>query len=208
LIKAPFPGSPPYAGRKLVVLMFVLDVHALALVILLWSGKQLDARRGPSPIEPTTVLLGLDLQSHDEQPPIDQRAKSRHPQGFKRAPANPVRTATPSAEGSRSDEVGGNAIINPEEPPRIDWQRESDAAVEAVTPNMIKEYTRLCAEADRPNTKHPAGCPRSFNEGYWRPSGNLLRDIRDPDRPRSSVPDLLPAFPKGPPSQVRIRPDP
>jgi len=191
--------------------MFVLGVHTLALVILLWTGMPLDTRRGPSLIEPTPVFLGLDLQSPSEQPRIEQspqRRKSRHPEGLKGAPANPVRRTAPSAEGSRSDEAAGSAVINTEEPPRINWQRESDAAVEAVMPNMIKEYIRLCAEADRPQTKHPAGCPRSFNEGYWRPSGNLLRDIRDPDRPRSSVPELLPAFPKGPPSQVRIRPDP
>lgn len=206
-MKAPFAASPINSGRHLGVLTFVISAHVLAVVLLLLAG-----RSNTRTIEPPVVLLSLDLESPAEQPRIEEtRPRSiqgRHPEGVKAARANPVQEAAPSTESGRSGEAGGNAIINPEEPPRIDWRRESDAAVEDVLPNMIEKYTRLCAEADRPHTKHPAGCPRSFNEGYWKPSGNLLRDIRDPDRPRSSVPDLLPAFPKAPPSEVRIRPDP
>jgi hypothetical protein len=114
-----------------------------------------------------------------------------------------------AAESGRIGEASENTAITLDEAPRINWHSELDAAVEAVMPEMLREYTRLCAEAERPQVKHQGGCPRSLYEGPWRPSGNFLQDIRDPDRPRGGVPDTLPpAFPKAPQSLIRIRPDP
>lgn len=197
--------------RQLGTLSLVLCAHALLVLVFCRSGP-VDRQRRLSPLDPPALSVLLVLQSLAPQPRLDgarQRPRSAgvHATHVERAPtASPVAQSTRSGEASPANPDSG---IHLEEAPPIDWLRERDAAVDAVTPGMIREYTRLCAEAERPHTPHPAGCPRNRYEGPWRPSGNLLRDIRDPDRPRSGVPDALPpAFTKAPQSVVRIRPDP
>jgi hypothetical protein len=54
---------------------------------------------------------------------------------------------------------------------------------------VLKEYIRLCSQAELAHAPCPPGCNRRVYDGLWRPGGNLLRDMRDPDRPHSSVPD-------------------
>jgi len=68
---------------------------------------------------------------------------------------------------------------------------------------MIREWSQLCAQAERAHAPRPPGCNRRSYEGPWRPTGNLLEDMYDLDRPISSVPDPLPeAFPKAPRSEA------
>lgn len=192
--------------------MLVLSAHALLVLVFCRSGPS-DQHRRLSPLEPPAVTVLLLQPSPAAEPRLEGAPKRPLTAGVQaahveHAPAlSPA--AAPAAESERGVEASQDTSIHLDEAPRIDWQRERDAAVEAITPEMIRQYTRVCAQAERPHTAHLAGCPRSPYEGPWRPSGNLLRDIRDPDRPRSGVPDALPpAFPKAPQSVVRIRPDP
>jgi hypothetical protein len=195
------------AARQLGVLVLVLSAHVL--VIFLWSSGRLD-RHGPLlPIEPPTVLVRLDLESPVESPRLEHPPKRQPTAGVHAARVGRAPKTSNAAESKRSDEASENTAITPGEAPRINWHSELDAAVEAVMPEMLREYVRLCAEAERPHVKHQGGCPRSRYEGPWRPKSKVLtlEDLEDPDRPRGGVPDPLPpSFPKAPQSLIRIRP--
>jgi hypothetical protein len=194
--------------RQLGVLILVLSAHAL-VVIVFWSSGRLDRRRALLPIEPPTTLVQLDLESPVEQPRLEQTTKGHSIAGNHPSRANRAQGTSAAVESKHNGEASENTAITPDEGPRIDWHSELDAAVEDVTPEMLREYVRLCAEAERPHVKHQGGCPRSPYEGPWRPQGKYitLEELRDPDRPRGGVPDpLRPAFPKAPLLSIRIRP--
>jgi hypothetical protein len=209
----PFGQNREWARRQLGVLMVVLSAHVLVVMILLLSSGRPDRPGDLLPSEPPTAVVRLDLESPAEQPRLEQTSKKPLTGGIHAVHTDRAQKTSSAAESRNSSEAGETTAISPGEAPSVDWYRELDTAVEAVTPEMIRKYTRLCAEAERPHMKHPPGCPRSRYEGPWRPSGGgnvfTLQDIRDPDRPRGGVPDALPpAFPKPPQSIVRIRPDP
>jgi hypothetical protein len=194
------------AARQLGVLILVLSAHALVVIVLGSSGR-VDRRRSLSPIEHPTTLVWLELESPTVQPEADQGPK-RHPSaGAHSAHEDRARGTSGAAASKSTGEESDSTAIHPEAAPRIDWHRELDDTVEALMPKMIREYTRLCAETERPQLKHAPGCPRSRYEGWWRPSGDLRRDLRDPDRPHTGMPGTLPpAFVKAPESLIRIRP--
>ena len=57
-------------------------------------------------------------------------------------------------------------------------------------------------------TSNGAAITARYYDKPWRPSGDLLKDMRDPNRPRSSVPDPLPdAFGEAPRSEVFEEPE-
>ena len=194
------------AFRQLGVLALVLSGHAL-LVSFWSSGWPSDTRKSLTQAEPRTTLVLLNLESRAEPPPLEQTPKAAAPApGIGRTRADRPRKSASVAPSNAGGEPSESTAINPggaRTTPRTDWQRELETAVEAVAPEMIREYTRLCAEAERTHAPRPPGCNRRSYDGPWRPSGNLLQDMRDPDRPRSSVPDPLPeAFPRAPRSEV------
>jgi hypothetical protein len=193
------------ATRQLAVCLLVLGAHAL-VVIAFWSSGLPDRHGRLGSVETSMMVVPLELEParQPQQTPRKHPAADVHAGRTDRAP----RTAA-AVESPRSGEASGSTAITPQEPPHVDWQREGEAAVEAVSPGIVRQYMRLCAEAERSHLPHPPGCPRNRYEGPWRPSGNLARDLRDPDRTRDSVPDALaPAFPQAPQSVVRVRPDP
>lgn len=197
-------------GRQLCIWMLVLAAHVL-VVIVFWNRGPLESQPQPLPTEPPIAVVDLQTAQpqREQSPKGPQRLQRRATAGPPAARTDRTPITPMAGQSQPAGEADGSPAIHPDEAPRTDWYRDLDATVQALTPEMIKEYTRLCTQAERPHLKHAAGCPRSPYEGYWRPSGDLLRDIRDPDRPRSSVPDALPpAFPTAPQSVVRIRPEP
>jgi len=172
--------------RAVGVVILVLVVHLLLVSVLLRSGSR-DAHKRT---EPTTVLVLLNLEALSEQTPEKARAAR-------------LRRPRESSGAAASEPSGESTSISPGAAPSTDWQRELEITVEKIGPEVIKEYMRRCAQAERTHAPRPSGCPRRSYDGPWRLSGNLLQDMRDPDRPRSSVPDLLPdAFAKAPRSPV------
>jgi len=176
--------------RRFGVLSIVLGGHVL-LVVLMSSGRLWDPRKRFTQTEPEAVFTLLDLESRTEQPSLEQTPKTPPPD---RA------TAAPSSER------GESTAINPDESGvkrKIDWYRERELALQTTTPQLIEEYVQRCARAERARAPRPPGCPRRSFDGPWRPSGNIVQDMRDPDRPPSSVPEPLPeAFPKRPRPEV------
>ena len=193
------------ACRHLGVLTLVLGGHVL--VISLWlSSRPWDGRKGAVQTEPPTKLVLLNLESPSEPPGSEQAHETAPASGVGRTHIDRPRKASRAVPSEPGGEASTSTAINPDEKgviPRTDWQRELETSVERVMPGMIKEYTRLCDEAERAHAPRPPGCNRRSFDGPWRPSGNLLQDMRDPDRPHSSVPDPLPeAFLKAPRPEV------
>jgi hypothetical protein len=184
------------AFRTFGLLILVLGGHVLLLGLLLRGGPW-ETHEGPARTEsPVPVLLNLES-------PLQQPRTEHTPEKVGRTRSHRPRESSGAAP---SEPSGESTAISPETAPVIpstDWQRELEIAVERLTPGLIKEYTRVCAQAERIHAPRPPGCPRRSYDGPWRPSGNLLQDMLDPDRPQSSVPDPLPeAFPKAPRSEV------
>lgn len=192
------------AFQRFGVLSVVLGGHVL-FVLLLSSSRPSDTRKGITRTESDTFLM-LDLESRVEQPALEQSTEIRPDVSASRTSADRPRKSRTIASSEPSGEAGESTAINPGEGrgiPKIDWHAEMEAAVETVSPTLIKEYVQRCADAERAHAPRPPGCPRRSYDGPWRPSGNIVQDMRDPDRPRSSVPDPLPpAFPKAPRSKV------
>jgi hypothetical protein len=106
-----------------------------------------------------------------------------------------------------------------------DWYGDAALVAKSLAPDLWKELTRRCREAERRH-EHPPECHHYRTPEPWRPevkkyglygpfpyftlgercviglgffgcglgklaeaNGHLLDDMRDPDRPRSSVPD-------------------
>jgi hypothetical protein len=193
------------AFRQFGVVTLVLGGHVLVISLLLSSGPW-DRRKGLAQTEPPVELVLLNLESPSEQPRSEQTPETAPASGVGRTHTDRPRKASRTAPSEPNAEASTNTAITPDETgviPKTDWQRELETSVETVMPGMIKEYTRLCDEAERTHAPRPPGCNRRSFDGPWRPSGNLLQDMRDPDRPHSSVPDPLPeAFPKAPRPEV------
>ena len=189
------------AFRQFGVLTLVLSGHVLVISVLL-SGGQWHTRRGFVQAEPVTALVLLNLESPAEQSWLAHTPATAHAAGVDRSRTVRPRKPSDAAPRESGGEASTSTAINPGETgviPKTDWQSELEISVETVMPEMIKEYMRLCSEAERTHAPRPPGCIRRSYDGPWRPSGNLLQDIRDPDRPRSSVPEPLPpAFPNAP----------
>ena len=75
--------------------------------------------------------------------------------------------------------------------PKADWQLEAKIAVGSVMPQIEREDRRRCAEAEWTHAVRPFGCKKRYYDKPWQVSGNLLKDMRDPERPRGGTPDPL-----------------
>ena len=141
------------------------------------------------------MLMLLNVEQRVEPPPVKQTLGTPHSERANHTRKDRPRK-TPSEVPGDDGETGESATITaPDESygiPKIDWQLEIDIAVQAMMPKMVKEEQRRCAEAERTHAVRPFGCKVRYYDKPWRPSGDLLKDMRDPNRPRSSVPDPLP----------------
>ena len=165
----------------------------MLLGVLLSSGRPPDARKRVARAEQEMILTLLELEP-DKEPP--RPAASTRRARIDRTRKAPKSSAKPTGENSEAE----SAIT-----PKIDWWGEIESTNTAAEDNMVREYTQRCAEAELKRAPRPPGCPRRGFEGPWRPSGDLARDLYDPDRPWdwSSVPEALPpAFSKAPRSVV------
>jgi len=187
------------AFRRFGLLSIVLGGHVL-LGVLLSSNRPPHARKRMAHTEHEMILTLLELEFHKEQP---QPAAST-----KRVRIDRTRKMPKSSATKRTGETRSRETANPAESavaPKIDWWGEIENTDTAAEDHMVREYTQRCAEAELKRAPRPPGCPRRSFEGPWRPSGDMARDLHDPDRPWdwSSVPDALPpAFPKAPRSVV------
>jgi hypothetical protein len=192
--------------RRFGVLAVVLGGHVL-LVLLLSSSRPSDTRKGIPRTEPRTILVLLDLEPRAEEPPTKQTPKTPPTPGASRTRTDRPRKAPGEVPGKDSGETSeSTASVAPDQSggiPRIDWQLEMETTARAMGPRMLNELQRRCDEAERDRAPRPPGCGRRSFDEPWRPSGDFARDMRDPDRPRSSVPGPLPpAFPNAPRPQV------
>ena len=198
------------AFRQFWVLVVVFAGHVL-LWLYISSGWHSNTRKVLARAEAPAVLLMLNVEQRADLPPVKPMPETPHT-----ASATRRRSDRPREIPSKVLENGGGtsesaAITAPGEfrsTPQIDWQLEMETAVQAMTPKMVKEEERRCAEAERTHAARPFGCRVRYYDKPWRPSGDPLKDIRDPNRPRSSVPDPLPdAFGKAPRSEVFEEPE-
>ena len=153
------------------------------------------------------MLLLLNVEQRTEPSPVKQV-----PELPRTANASRRRKGRPREAPSEAPETSeGAAITAPDESrsiPKLDWQLQMEIAVQAMMPKMAKEAQYQCAEAERTHAARPFGCKRRYFDKPWQPSGDLLKDMRDPERPRSSVPDPLPdAFGQVPRAEVFDEPE-
>jgi hypothetical protein len=170
-------------------------------------NPSLETRRSLPESEPRTVLVLLDLEPKADEPQAKQTSaapstanasRRRTGQERKVSRETPSSATIESQEGAAIAESGSSHGF-----PKIDWQREMEITVDDLAPKISKEFQQRCLRAERARAPRPPGCPRRSYEGPWRPSGSFAKDMRDPDRPRSSVPDdLPPAFSSAPPPQA------
>lgn len=188
------------ALRPLSVLGIVVAGHLLVALLLLSSRP---AHPGRGPPEITTFLVVLNLnRPHSEEAPAGapsggpQTASPKHAVRPRKMPRSvPSEDGQDTRESSAPDASGVN--------PKKDWRREMDATLQAVMPKIQTQWQRQCDEAERAHALRLPGCNRRSYDEPWRPSGSLLQDLRDPDRPWSSVPDLpRNPFPEAPRPQV------
>jgi hypothetical protein len=174
------------------------------LALLLSSSRPTRPLKGPPESVTALIVLNLD-RPHSEV--ASTGADSGGPQTA--SPKHNVRPRktppyAPSEDGH--DTSDGTAITTPDASganPKKDWQSEMEATVRTLMPNIQQEWQRQCDEAERAHAPRLPGCNRRSYDGPWRPSGSLLQDLRDPDRPWSSVPDLPGnPFPKAPRPQA------
>jgi hypothetical protein len=193
------------AFQRFGVLAIVLSGHVL-LAMLLSSSRPSDSRKGAASTEPESALVLLDLESRVERPPLEQRPETPRAASASRTHAVRPRKSSKAAPSEPSGEVSQSTAIGSGKSgvvPKIDWYGEMETTLETVAPKMIQEYVDRCAQAERAHARRPPGCNRRSFDGPWRPTGNWALDMRDPDRPHSSVPEPLPeAFPKAPRSVV------
>ena len=198
------------AFRQSGVLVLVFAGHML-LLLYISSSRHSNTRKVLARAEAPAVLLMLNVEQRAELAPVKPMPETPHT-----ASARHRRNDRPREIPSKVPENNGGtsrsaAITAPGESrstPQIDWQLEMEVAVQTMTPKMVKEEEHRCAEAERTHATRPFGCRVRYYDKPWRPSGDFLKDMRDPNRPRSSVPDPLPdAFGKAPRSEVFEEPE-
>jgi len=194
------------AFRQSGVLVLVFAGHVL-LLLFISNSRHSNTREELSRAETPAGLLLLNVEQRAEPRPVKQMPETPH-----------TANATSRGRKDRRREIPGNvpknngettesaAIPAPDESrstPKIDWHLEIEVAVQTMTPKLVQEEERRCAEAERTHAARPFGCKVRYFDKPWRPSGDLLKDMRDLNRPPSSVPDPLPdAFGKVPRSEV------
>lgn len=192
------------------VLVLVFAGHVL-LLFFISSNRYSNTRKILARAEAPTALLLLNMEQRAEPPPVKQMSETPHTTSASRRRKDRAREIPGKAPGNEGETSGSAAITTPDEArstPKIDWQLETDVAVQAMLPKLVMQEERRCAEAERTRAARPFGCKIRYYDKPWRPSGDLLKDMRDPNRPRSSVPDPLPdAFGKAPRSVVFAKPE-
>jgi hypothetical protein len=194
------------AFRQFGVLAIVVGGHML-LVLLLSSSRPSDMRKGIPGTEPRTTLVLLDLEPRAQESPAKQTPRTPPtPNASRKRTERPRKTSGEVPGKNNSGASESTASVAPDQSggvPAIDWQLEMETTARSMGPRMLKELQRRCEAAERVRAPRPPGCGRRSFDEPWRPSGDIARDMRDPDRPRSSVPDALPpAFPTAPRPQV------
>jgi hypothetical protein len=195
------------AFRQSGVLVLVFAGHVLLLLLFISSSRHSNTRKALARAEAPAVLLLLNVEQRAEPPPVKQTPETPHTASASHTRKDRPRKTPSEVSGDNGGETSESAPISaPDESrsiPKIDWQLETEIAVQAMTPKMVKAEEHRCAEAERTHAARPFGCKLRYYDKPWRPSGDLLKDMRDPNRPRSSVPDPLPdAFGKLPRAEV------
>lgn len=105
--------------------------------------------------------------------------------------------------------------------PLIDWSGELDSVAKAEAPELLAEKLQKCHEAEM-RGRFLVGCAKVKTPDIWdhhrgladflavgkrEANGHLFDDMRDPDRERSSVPDIV-ALQAGPHRPVPLAFDP
>jgi hypothetical protein len=178
----------------------------LLLLLFISSSPHSNRRKAVARAEGPAVLLLLNVEQRAEPLSVKQMPQTPPTASASRRSKDRPREIPSKVPGNNGETIEIAAITAPDESrstPKIDWQLETEIAVQAMTPKMVKEAERRCAEAERTHAARPFGCKTRYYDKPWRPSGDLLKDMRDPNRPRSSVPDPLPdPFGKMPRSEV------
>lgn len=182
------------ALRKSSALLFVLAAHLLVLFVLI--GSHISFRKTPAAEEIVTLVLPMSEKQNAEVLPQAEGANSPPPkrrghENAKKPIPSPSATIEPDAISTPSSTNSYG---------KIDPQLEIQKSLELLLPDLVKAEEIRCAEAERNHARRPFGCQqRYYDKHFWEPSGNLLKDMRDPERPRSSAPDPLPpAFGRAP----------
>jgi hypothetical protein len=203
-------GTQGRAFRQSGVLVLVFAGHVL-LLLFISSNRHSNTRVALERAEAPAMLLLLNVKQPAEPLPMKQPQEIPHTTSASRTRKDHPRETPGELPGNIGEPGESAAITAPGEShsiPKIDWQLEIENAVQATTPKLVKEEQRRCAEAERTHAARPFGCKTRYYDKPWQPSGDLLKDMRDPNRPQSSVPDPLPdAFGKLPRAEVFKEPE-
>jgi hypothetical protein len=172
--------SREWAFRS-VILVLVMAGH-----VLVFSWVSASRHSGSSSEAPEIEVLLPAPQRHAEAPEVRKRLVVSHNVSATRQAGSSESTAITSTDESLHV-------------PKTDWQLEAESAVTAMMPRLEREQRRRCQEAEWHHEARPFGCPKRYYDKAWQPSGDLLTDMRDPERPRGGSPDPLPdAFLRAP----------
>jgi hypothetical protein len=183
------------ALRKSSALLFVVAAHLLLLFVLI--GSHISLRKTSTAEEIVTLVLPMSEKQSAKVLPQTEGANSAPPP--KHRGHENVKKPVPSPSAAiEPDTISAPNSNNSSG--KIDPQLEIQKSLELMLPSLVKAQEIRCAEAERNHARRPFGCQqRYYDKHFWEPSGNLLKDMRDPERPRSSAPDPLPpAFGRAP----------
>ena len=107
------------------------------------------------------MLLLLNVEQRAEPPSVKQVPATPHTARASHTREDSPRKTPSEAPGDNGETSESATITAPDESysiPKIDWQLEIEIAVLAMTPIMVKEEQRRCAEAERTHAVRPFGC--------------------------------------------------
>jgi hypothetical protein len=182
----------------------VVLFHIAILVILVRVSPQWSPPEIASPLVMLNLSAASAVSKLTTRPATQQRSKSLISGSGER-----LRQTNPT-EGRDSGEFDQTPQSVSTEP-LIDWSGELERIAKAEAPELLAERRRQCHDAEMQG-KSLIGCGMLKTPDIWAPhrglagllavgkrvaNGHIFDTMRDPDRNRSSVPDIL-ALQEGP----------
>jgi hypothetical protein len=183
---------------RLVVGCGVILFHVLVLILVV----RLSPRWSAPEIASTLVLL--NLAAAPAAPKLPTRPVTRQrPDSLVSGSSERTSENNPT-EGRESGEFD-QTLQSASTAPLIDWSGELDSVAKAEAPALLAERLQKCHDAEL-HGRFLVGCGKVKTPDIWdhhrglaellaigrrQANGHLFDDMNDPDRERSSVPDIV-----------------
>lgn len=180
-------------GTRWIIGCGIVLFHVAILVFLARLSPRLNF-----PSETASSLVLLDL------PAVPAEPKTTRPDAEQKA--NSLLDSGSSERLGQSHAAEGREVAPQSGPtvPLIDWSGELDTVAKADAPELLAERLQKCHDAEM-HGRFLVGCGKVKTPDIWdhhrglaeylaigkrEANGHLFDDMRDPDRDRSSVPDI------------------